>query len=764
MIDVTDDHAFHLYNQKISYICALLPNGQLGHLYFGPRLSLTTADLTYLSQGSSPFAWMANFSDDQPFALGDAQQEYPVYGTGDFRQGSLSVTQADAPVYPNFVFKDYQVSHTKMRNLHHPTSFGNPALTDVLTIHLEDETAQLLLTLQYTIFSDSATVVRAATLTNQGAEPVMIERMLSGALNLPLGRYDVVHLSGNWAKERHIQTQPLTQGTFSVESLRGASSHEQNPFVALHAAGQPFAVGDAYGANLVYSGNFLDSIEVNEWDQTRLLAGIHPASFSWRLDPKTSFTTPEVVLSFSSAGLAGLSQVNQRFVARHIIDPQWRQKPRPVVLNSWEATYFDLNEQKLLHLAKLGRQVGVDCFVLDDGWFGTRDNDLSSLGDWFTNKHKFPDGLGHFAEEIHSLGLQFGLWFEPEMVSPRSQFFQEHPDWVVRPKRGRMSITRHQYVLDFSNPAVVNNIFAQMQRVITETKLDYVKWDLNRSITEAYSPYLAKIGHPQGEFFHRYVQGVYTLYQKLLTAFPHLLIEGCAGGGGRFDLGILFYSPQIWTSDDSDAIERLAIQSGTALAYPLSCMSNHVTAIPNEQVGSSTPLATRFRVAAFGILGYELDLTKLDEAALAAIKNQIAYYHELQPLVLNGDFRLLLPRQSNSQNQVAWLLSDHSRKRLVLGFFRVLADADSRAVQYMKIPVAQPNQRYWVNGHTGPVSGDVLQRVGVRLPIQFNGANRQQAQLIGDYQSALLTFDGVTATKTGKHQPEIRKQQKVGHA
>lgn len=440
------------------------------------------------------------------------------------------------------------------------------------------------------------------------------------------------------------------------------------------------------------------------------------------------------------------------------------QKPRPVVLNSWEATYFDLNEQKLLHLAKLGRQVGVDCFVLDDGWFGTRDNDLSSLGDWFTNKHKFPDGLGHFAEEIHGLGLQFGLWFEPEMVSPRSQFFKEHPDWVVRPKRGRMSITRHQYVLDFSNPAVVNNIFAQMQRVITETKLDYVKWDLNRSITEAYSPYLAKIGHPQGEFFHRYVQGVYTLYQKLLTAFPHLLIEGCAGGGGRFDLGILFYSPQIWTSDDSDAIERLAIQSGTALAYPLSCMSNHVTAIPNEQVGRSTPLATRFRVAAFGILGYELDLTKLDDAALAAIKNQIAYYHELQPLVLNGDFRLLLPRQSNSQNQVAWLLSDHSRKRLVLGFFRVLADADSRAVQYMKIPVAQPNQRYWVNGHTGPVSGDVLQRVGVRLPIQFNGANRQQAQLIGDYQSALLTFDGVTATKTGKHQPETRKQQKVGHA
>ena len=592
----------------------------------------------------------------------------------------------------------------------------------------------------------------------------MIERMLSGALNLPQGRYDVVHLSGNWAKERHIQTQPLTQGTFSVESLRGASSHEQNPFVALRAAGQPFAVGDAYGANLVYSGNFLDSIEVNEWDQTRLLAGIHPASFSWRLDPKTSFTTPEVVLSFSSAGLAGLSQVNQRFVARHIIDPQWRQKPRPVVLNSWEATYFDLNEQKLLHLAKLGRQVGVDCFVLDDGWFGTRDNDLSSLGDWFTNKHKFPDGLGHFAGEIHSLGLQFGLWFEPEMVSPRSQFFQEHPDWVVRPKRGRMSITRHQYVLDFSNPAVVNNIFAQMQRVITETKLDYVKWDLNRSITEAYSPYLAKIGHPQGEFFHRYVQGVYTLYQKLLTAFPHLLIEGCAGGGGRFDLGILFYSPQIWTSDDSDAIERLAIQSGTALAYPLSCMSNHVTAIPNEQVGRSTPLATRFRVAAFGILGYELDLTKLDEAALAAIKNQIAYYHKLQPLVLNGDFRLLLPRQSNSQNQVAWLLSDHSRKRLVLGFFRVLADADSRAVQYMKIPVAQPNQRYWVNGHTGPVSGDVLQRVGVRLPIQFNGANRQQAQLIGDYQSALLTFDGVTATKTDKHQPEIRKQQKVGYA
>lgn len=627
MIDVINNQAFHLHNDQISYICALLPNGQLGHLYFGPRLSLTKNDLAYLSQGPSPFAWMANFSDDQEFALGDAQQEYPVYGTGDFRQGSLSVTQDDMPIYPNFVFKDDQLTHTKTRDLHHPTSFGNPALTDVLTIHLEDKTAQLLLTLQYTIFADSAAIVRSATLTNQGAAPVMIQRMLSGVLNLP----------------------------------------------------------------------------------------------------------------------------------------QWRQKQRPVVLNSWEATYFDLNEKKLLKLAALGKQVGVDCFVLDDGWFGTRDNDLSSLGDWFTNKHKFPDGLGHFAQEIHAMGLQFGLWFEPEMVSPRSQFFQVHPNWVVRPKKGRISITRNQYVLDFSNPAVVNNIFEQMQKVITETNLDYVKWDLNRSITEAFSPYLEKIGHPQGEFFHRYVQGVYTLYQKLLTAFPHLLIEGCAGGGGRFDLGILFYSPQIWTSDDSDAIERLAIQSGTALAYPLSCMSNHVTAVPNEQVGRSTPLATRFRVAAFGILGYELDLTKLDARTLATIKAQIAYYHALQPLVLKGDFSLLLPRQSNGQNQVAWLLSAHDRKHLVLGFFRVLADADSRTVQYMKVPLAKSDTPYWVNQHTGPISGDVLQRVGVRLPVQFNGANRAQAQLIGDYQSALLTFDSVASLDHIESQQTDADKQTVAH-
>lgn len=410
------------------------------------------------------------------------------------------MTQDDMPIYPNFVFKDDQLTHTKTWDLHHPTSFGNPALTDVLTIHLEDKTVQLLLTLQYTMFADSAAIVRFATLTNQGAAPVMIQRMLSRVLSLPQGRYDVVHLSGNWAKERHIQTQPLTQGTFSVESLRGASSHEQNPFVALHAAGQPFAAGDTYGANLIYSGNFLDGTEVNEWDQTRLLTGIHPASFSWRLDPKTSFTTPETVFSYISCGLAGLAQANQRFVARHIIDPQWRQKQRPVVLNSWEATYFDLNEKKSLKLAALGKQVGVDCFVLDDGWFGKRDNDLSSLGDWFTNKHKFPDGLGHFAQEIHAMGLQFGLWFEPEMVSPRSQFFQAHPNWVVRPKKGRISITRNQYVLDFSNPAVVSNIFEQMQKIINETNLDYVKWDLNRSITEAFSPCLEKIGHPQGEF------------------------------------------------------------------------------------------------------------------------------------------------------------------------------------------------------------------------------------------------------------------------
>lgn len=735
-LQVYEDKFFHLSNDQVSYIINVLPNGQLGHLYFGPKLTLGLDQLEALATPRSKSGGTVKFSaQDDEFSLADRMQELPVYGSTDYRQGSLALKQGQTPVYLNLQFQSYEAGQGKPRNLKVPGAFGDQA--DRLDLTLVDATWQVQVVLHYALFADTAAVVRWTTITNQAAQPYFLERCLSATLDLPDADYSFLHLSGNWARERQVQTQSLAQGTVSVESLRGASSHHQNPFVALVKTGTTMRHGDAYGANLIYSGNFLASAEVNEFQQTRLTTGIHPSQFEWTLDPQTSFVSPEAVLLYSDRGLNGLAQQAAAFTNHHVIAPYWQGRPRPIVLNSWEAAYFNLDPQALLKLAGLGKTIGVDCFVLDDGWFGVRDSDDSSLGDWRVDTRKFPDGLGPFAEAIHQKGLQFGLWFEPEMVSPGTEMIKQHPDWVVGPARGRRSIGRHQYVLDFANPAVVANLFDQMVKVIDETHLDYMKWDMNRDITEAYSAYLAAQGRPQGEFFHRYILGVYALYEKLLQRYPHLLIEGCAGGGGRYDLGILFYSPQIWVSDDSDAVERLKIQLGTSLAYPLSAMSNHVTKVPNDQVGRTTPLATRFNVATFGVLGYELDLTKLTAAELNALKAQTDEYRRNQQLVLTGRFEILPPTGENP-NEYAWAVVNQAATEALVGFFRVLATPGQTVSDRLKLPFLDNDRQYRLVGQPTPLAGSVLRNVGVPLPVQLNGVNGDTAVFRGDYQSCLM--------------------------
>lgn len=735
-LQVYEDKFFHLSNDQVSYIINVLPNGQLGHLYFGPKLTLGLDQLEALATPRSKSGGTVKFSaQDDEFSLADRMQELPVYGSTDYRQGSLALKQGQTPVYLNLQFQSYEAGQGKPRNLKVPGAFGDQA--DRLDLTLVDATWQVQVVLHYALFADTAAVVRWTTITNQAAQPYFLERCLSATLDLPDADYSFLHLSGNWARERQVQTQSLAQGTVSVESLRGASSHHQNPFVALVKTGTTMRHGDAYGANLIYSGNFLASAEVNEFQQTRLTTGIHPSQFEWTLDPQTSFVSPEAVLLYSDRGLNGLAQQAAAFTNHHVIAPYWQGRPRPIVLNSWEAAYFNLDPQALLKLAGLGKTIGVDCFVLDDGWFGVRDSDDSSLGDWRVDTRKFPDGLGPFAEAIHQKGLQFGLWFEPEMVFPGTEMIKQHPDWVVGPARGRRSIGRHQYVLDFANPAVVANLFDQMVKVIDETHLDYMKWDMNRDITEAYSAYLAAQGRPQGEFFHRYILGVYALYEKLLQRYPHLLIEGCAGGGGRYDLGILFYSPQIWVSDDSDAVERLKIQLGTSLAYPLSAMSNHVTKVPNDQVGRTTPLATRFNVATFGVLGYELDLTKLTAAELNALKAQTDEYRRNQQLVLTGRFEILPPTGENP-NEYAWAVVNQAATEALVGFFRVLATPGQTVSDRLKLPFLDNDRQYRLVGQPTPLAGSVLRNVGVPLPVQLNGVNGDTAVFRGDYQSCLM--------------------------
>ena len=733
MIDVIDNKYFYLHNGAVAYLFGLLPNHQLEHLYYGEDLGeLSKNDLEYMSLHPNKASGTVKYSKKiKNFTLADRMQEFPTYGTSDFREGAVSIENEGAYLYPDFKYDHFEITTGKKRNLDFPTSYGNDS--ENLIVSLIDTDHQLELQLSYSIFENLSAIVRKATIINHGKQEVKLTNLQSTVLDLPNDSYDFLQLSGAWTKERHITTRPLTQGITKIESLRGASSHQENPFIALVDKNVTNDSGNIYASNLIYSGNFISQVEVDEWGQSRLMTGINPATFKWKLAPNQDFSTPEAVLFYSKQGFNGLMKQTHNFVKKHIIDQKWQQRDRLIVINNWEATYFDFNEEKLLKLAAQANQLGIECFVLDDGWFGKRDSDNSSLGNWTVDKRKFPQGLDHFSAQVHKMGMKFGLWFEPEMVSADTELYNMHPDWVVRHPYKRYSVGRRQYVLDFANPAVVDNIYQQMAKIIEDAQVDYIKWDMNRNITEAYSPYLYSSNHPQGEFFHRYIQGVYKLYAKLLTSFPDLLIEGCASGGGRFDLGILYYSPQIWPSDDSDAVERLDIMSGTLLAYPLSTFSNHVSAVPNDQVKRITSLKFRQNVACFGPLGYELDLGKLSTEEKNQIKNWIRWYKENRKLLVNGTFDQLL-KFDPSQNTYAWSVSNSNKQ--IVGFYRKLARPNETLDQYLPLKHLNDHQKYQIN-FDQMVSGRVLQKFGLREPYQFNASNPDTAQISGDFQSYL---------------------------
>lgn len=739
MIDVIDNKYFYLHNKEVTYLFDLLPNQQLEHLYYGEDLGkLSKNDLEYMSLHPNKASGTVKFSKKiKNLTLADRMQEFPTYGTSDFREGAVSIENEDAYLYPEFKYDHFEITTGKRRSLDFPTSYGNDS--ENLIVYLIDTEHQLELQLSYSIFENLSAIVRKAAIINHGQQEIKLTNLQSTVLDLPNDSYDFLQLSGAWTKERHIIRRPLTQGITKIESLRGASSHQENPFIALVDKDVTNDGGNIYASNLIYSGNFISQIEVDEWGQSRLMTGINPATFTWKLSRNQVFSTPEAVLFYSRHGFNGLMKQTHNFVTKHIIDQKWQRRDRPIVINNWEATYFKFNEAKLLKLAKEANKLGIECFVLDDGWFGKRDSDNSSLGNWTVDKRKFPQGLDHFSAQVHKMGMKFGLWFEPEMVSPDTELYNMHPDWIVRHPYNRFSVGRSQYVLDFANPEVVDNIYRQMEKVIETAQVDYIKWDMNRNITEAYSPYLNKSGYSQGEFFHRYIQGVYKLYAKLLTSFPDLLIEGCASGGGRFDLGILYYSPQIWPSDDSDAAERLDIMSGTLLAYPLSTFSNHVSAVPNDQVKRITSLKFRQNVACFGPLGYELDLGKLSTEEKNQIKNWIRWYKENRKLLVNGTFDQLL-KFDPSQNTYAWSVSNSNKQ--IVGFYRKLARPDETLDQYLPLKHLNDQQKYQINSDQ-LVSGRVLQKFGLREPYQFNASNPDTAQISGDFQSYLYQIKAI---------------------
>lgn len=727
---------FHLQTKTTSYLIGRLPNGQLRHVFYGAKVDPN--NIAYYLEDVNKAAGTVKYTqDDHKFSLNAVDNEFPVDGVGDYNECALVLADADSQRYPDYQYLSYQITHDKKRNLRHPGTFGP---CETLSITLYDRQTDSDLILHYTLFEDTDAISRSATVVNHAAKSLHIQRIMSASLDLrPQNQLTFVDLAGAWLRERHVQRTTLTQGIHAISSTRGASSHQHNPFVALAEPSANENSGSVTAMMLLYSGDFLAETELNEWQRPRLLMGIHPDHFEWHLATGEAFTTPEAIIVHSEHGFNQMSAQFHDLLHHHIMNPVWRKQSNPIVFNSWEAAYFDFDDQKLLRIAKNAQRLGADTFVVDDGWFGHRDSTASSLGDWYADARKFPHGLQDFGNQIHQIGLKLGVWFEPESFDPDSDLYRTHPQWVVGRLNERHSFGRGQYILDMANPEVVDHLFQQISDVIATANVDYIKWDMNRNITEAYSNYLPST--QQGEFFYRYMQGTYALMGRLLERFPDLFIENCAGGGGRFDAGMLFYSPQIWASDDSDAIERLKIQYGTSFVYPVDAISAHVSAVPNQQVGRLTSIHERHNVAHFASLGYELDPSKLSDADQVAIKSGIKAQHADEALVKHGRFyRLLSPF---SGNETAWMLVSADQQHALFGWYRTLATPNPVAQRFLKLPGLSPNMTYSVAEQHAQLTGGELETLGLRLPYEFNGTNPDTATITGDFQSVVYHIEAL---------------------
>ncbi len=663
---------FHLYNGQISYLMKILRNGQLGQLYFGKKIP-PKEDYGYLLENRYRPASAYVFDNDYSFSLEHLKQEYPAYGTTDFRMPALEILQPNGSRITDFQYVSHKIYKGK------PALKGLPATyteseeeADTLELLLRDELLQIEMTLVYTIFRQENAIARSVRFENKGTAACQITRAMSLSLDLSDADYEWIQFSGAWGRERYVKTRVLQQGIQSVNSTRGGSGHFHNPFVMLKRPTADEFQGEVMGFSLVYSGNFLAQAEVDTYDVTRMMIGINPFGFSWQLEPEKEFQTPEAVMVYSAEGMNGMSQTFHRLYRTRLARGYWRDRERPVLINNWEATYFDFTEEKLLDIARTAKEDGVELFVLDDGWFGTRYGETSGLGDWTPNLKRLPDGIKGLSEKIEALGLKFGLWFELEMVNKDSDLYRSHPDWIIQTPGRHASHGRKQYVLDFSRKEVVDHIYEMVAALLREAKISYVKWDMNRYITECFSQ--AYEANRQGEIFHRYILGVYELYDRLNREFPQILFESCASGGGRFDPGLLYYAPQCWTSDDSDALERQKIQYGTSYVYPISSMGAHVSITPNHQLNRITPLKTRGYVAAFGAFGYELDLARLTPEEREIVREQIRFVKKYRKLIHTGTFyRLLSPFEGNF---TAWMVVSQDRRQAIVAYFKTLNDVN----------------------------------------------------------------------------------------
>ncbi|MCO7175114.1 alpha-galactosidase [Sporolactobacillus kofuensis] len=702
-------HRFHLQTKRSSYIFSL-DHGYLLHLYWGKRINeyRGSRPLIYAPSSFAPYTDPKN----RGFSLSNLPLEYPAYGNGDYRHPAYQAQLTNGSTVTDLRYVGHRIYTGKRKLSGLPATYvEQDQEAQSLDLFLHDPVSGLSAILTYCVFRDFDAIARSVRLENRGEQPLRLLHIASSSVDFRDDAFDSLTLYGAHNNERNIHRQKLAPGSQVIESARGASSPQHDPFFALMRTNADEYSGDVYGFSLVYSGNFAAKIEVDHYRTVRASIGLNPFDFSWKLVPGECFQTPEAILSYSANGLSGLSQVYHQLYRSRLARGSYRDRLRPILINNWEATYFKLNEKKLLAIAKEAQQAGIELFVLDDGWFGTRDNAKRSLGDWFVDRRKLPHGLTWLSDQIHEIGLQFGLWFEPEMVSPDSDLYRSHPDWCLHvPDRPR-SLSRFQLVLDLSRADVRNYLNQTLTDIIEKANLNYVKWDMNRHMTEIGSALLPP--DRQRETAHRYMLGLYQLLDTLTHRFPDVLFESCSSGGGRFDPGMLYYMPQTWASDNTDAVSRLKIQYGTSIIFPPISIGAHVSAVPNHQIGRVTTLKMRGDVAMSANFGFELDLTRLTDEEKAVVKQQVAFYKKIRPLIQFGAFyRITSPFE---HEDAAWCFVSPDRVEAIGYYFTVLA-SPSPALKTFRFQGLDP-QGFYEELATGNVfGGDELMNAGLNVP------------------------------------------------
>lgn len=706
---------FTLTTAHTTYQMQADAQGYLLHLYYGVR---TAGEMDYLlNYGDRGFSGNPNSAgNDRTYSLDALPQEYPSLGTGDFRNYALNIENADGSQCCNPIYITHEIEAGKYTLKGLPFVRAEENEAETLKIILEDPVTKVELHLLYGVLEKEDIITRSVIIKNAGKAPVTVKKAQSACLDFLHGDYDLIKFHGRHAMERNMERMPVSHESTRIGSRRGTSSHQYNPGVILAGKNTNEDSGSCYGMLFVYSGNFLVEAEKDQYDQTRIQMGLTDELFAYPLEAGAEFTAPEVILSYTNKGLSRLSQQYHHCIMNHICQGKYVHANRPVLINSWEAAYFDFTGDTIVELAKEAKALGIDMVVMDDGWFGKRNDDNSSLGDWYVNEEKLGGTLTKLIERVNAEGVKFGIWIEPEMVSEDSDLYREHPDWAITIPGRKPVRSRNQLVLDFSRKEVRDEIFKRICAVLDQGNVEYIKWDMNRSLADIYAPNVT----------YDYVLGVYDFLEKLTNRYPDILIEGCSGGGGRFDAGMLYYTPQIWCSDNTDAINRTRIQYGTSFFYPVAAMGSHVSAVPNHQTGRVTSMHTRGVAAMSGTFGYELNPALLNAKEKAEIRAQLAQYREYQELIREGDYyRLSNPFQDNF---AAWMVVSDDRSKALVSVIRFTAEANPPAA-YVTLK-GMEEDAFYREKTTGKVyPGAALMEAGILLPAAMSEYEAYQIEL-----------------------------------